>query len=232
MTTHSNIVTQDNLAAADRYFPWIYDTIKEFAGNKILDIGCARGNIADFFKAKELIIGIDVLDEFVSCFKDRFKENKNFYAYKINIEEGAEELIGRGIDTIICLNVLEHIEKDGLALENMRKILVKGGKLIVQVPAFNFLYGTLDEADLHFRRYEKKEIADKIKGAGFKIKKVFYFNLLGVLGWFLSGKVFKDKHFKAERGGLFNKFIPFLRFFEKIMKPPAGLSIFVIAEKE
>ncbi|MFH1452508.1 MAG: methyltransferase type 12, partial [Armatimonadota bacterium] len=105
------------------------------------------------------------------------------------------------------------------------------GRVIIQVPAFMWLYGTLDKADLHFRRYSKSEIVNKVKKAGFKIHKSFYFNFPGIIGWYLSGKVFKDKHFKSGRGKLFNTVIPVIKFVERAVRPPLGLSVFVIAEK-
>lgn len=229
---HNNVLTQDNLESVDKYFSWVYDVIKPFTGQRILDIGCARGNITDFVKGRELVIGIDVLEDFVNDYKNRFKNFKNISAFKCNIEkDNAEFLLNKDIDTIICLNVLEHIENDMQALKNMHRILKTGGKLIIQVPAFACLYGTLDAADIHFRRYGKKEIISRITAAGFKIKKVFYFNIAGIIGWFISGKILKDKHFKKDRGILFNSIIPFLRFIEKAIKPPIGLSIFVAAEK-
>lgn len=229
---HKHIKTQEQFVSMDRYFQWVYKTISPYLGNRILDIGCAGGNICQYFLNKEKVIGVDLLDEFIEEIKRRFKNYPNFEAYKCSLV--SEEFLkyqSRNVDTVTCLNVISHITDDDKALKNVYEILQPKGKLILQVPAFKWLYGTLDEADLHFRRYNKEEIIKKISLTGFLVHKVFYFNMMGIFPWYFSGKIMKENIFSSKKGKLYNIVIPFLKIIESIIKPPFGLSIFVIAQK-
>ena len=134
-------------------------------------------------------------------------------------------------DTVICVNVLEHMKNDKKALENMHSVLEKKGKLILMAPAFQALYGTIDKANKHYRRYNKKQLKSLLKQCNFKIKSMAYMNLFGLLGWWYHNKFLKISVHNTKDLLLFDKLAPFLSFIEKIIPPPVGLSLIVIAEK-
>lgn len=140
-------------------------------------------------------------------------------------------LKNKGFDTIVCFNVLEHIERDDLALENFYEILPKGGVLLVVVPAFDFLFGSMDKYGGHFRRYSVKTLRQKLEKAGFCIEKVRFQNVLGIVGWFLGGKIAKKKLVPEKLFVIFDKFVPFLFEIERLFGPPFGLSILCVAKK-
>ena len=118
-----------------------------------------------------------------------------------------EKLGYDNFDTIICSNVLEHIEKDEFAFKQCNKLLKKNGKLLLIVPQNPDLYGLQDKELGHFRRYTKDEIMTKAKDANFKILKIRNFNAVGVLGWKLNKRSNRSKN-PATLMKLFNILIP------------------------
>src|SRR6185295_819539 len=92
-------------------------------------------------------------------------------------------------ETVFALNVVEHIENDMLAIRNCHKLLKKGGKLIILVPAFQSLYNGFDKELYHYRRYTKHTLNKLFKENSFHLVESKYFNALGILGWYVSGKL-------------------------------------------
>src|SRR5262249_30499806 len=114
-------------------------------------------------------------------------------------------------DTIICLNVLEHIEDDVEALRNMRKLLKPGGKLLLYVPANPRLYCEIDRGVGHYRRYVMKELLDKMQRAGYRVPVSRHHNILGAVGWWINGKVLGKKAIGATDVGGFDLLMPLVK---------------------
>jgi predicted SAM-dependent methyltransferase len=134
--------------------------------------------------------------------------------------------------------VIEHIKNDKLALKNIYKILKPGGTLFLTVPALQKLYGKKDEEVGHYRRYDKKQLTSLLKGAGFQIKMIRYWNLIGVPAVWVSNKIFKTKVSESFRykENLKNKIIQRILSFwfeniENNFNFRIGLTLFVIAKK-
>ncbi|RMG01085.1 MAG: methyltransferase domain-containing protein [Nitrospirae bacterium] len=140
------------------------------------------------------------------------------------------QFIGLGIDTIVCLNVLEHIIDDIGTLENFNRILSPGGRAIILVPAIPKLYGPIDEMLMHKRRYTRTELTEKIKFAGFEIEESHYMNAPAVFGWYLN-KVFKKTKQSPLQVKIYDFFIPLIREIEDLIKPKIGLSVFAVGKK-
>ena len=138
----------------------------------------------------------------------------------------------RKFDTIICLNILEHLKNDGAAVENMISLLQPGGKLIILVPALKTLYGSMDISFEHYRRYNKKDLKSLVHGQNLKIVKFYYLNFLGLLGWFINGRILRKKELPENQTKLFDKLVPFLEYAEKIIKPPLGQSLILVVQKK
>jgi SAM-dependent methyltransferase len=134
------------------------------------------------------------------------------------------------LDSVICLNVLEHVERDEEALRSFHQSLQTGGKLILLVPAGKSLFGSLDVSFKHCRRYDRQELFEKLTRAGFKVKQLRYFNFIGCVGWYLNGKIFRRKTLPAIQLRLFDWLVPLFKLEEKI-GIPFGVSLIAIAEK-
>lgn len=218
---------------ARNYNKSIYQIFKPYIKNNVLEIGCAIGNITKFFLDRELIIAVDISKEYVDFVKKKFLKFSNFRAFKYDAsDENICKLKKYNVDSIVCFNVLEHVKDDNKALRNFNKILNKKGTLCLLVPAIKWLYGTMDRADNHFRRYSKKELKFKLEKNGFRIKKMRYVNFIGAFGWFLNGKILKKNVLPGIQLGLYDKLIPFIFKFERLFGPPFGLSLICICEKK
>ena len=126
---------------------------------RILEIGCGLGNLARYLTDRELYVGTDVSSESVATVVETFSSHPNMRAYVADVTDSTfTELAHFNFDTVISLNVFEHIEDDVLALQNTRKVLQPDGKLILVVPAHDSLYGTMDRSIGHYRRYSKRRM--------------------------------------------------------------------------
>ena len=223
---------QSRLSEVDRYNEWIFDQFQPYIGRRVLDVGCAIGNITQYLLDRELVCGIDVVEEFTAEIKRRFAGQSNFKAALFDIADPAvTALASENIDTIISVNVLEHVEDDMQALDNMNRILEPGGKLLLLVPALQWLYGTMDAADNHYRRYNKRMLRERVSAAGFNVEKVYYMNLIGIAGWFVNGKILKNDLISTAHYSLYNKIVPIISKAESLIHPPIGLSLVSVATK-
>jgi SAM-dependent methyltransferase len=150
---------------------------------------------------------------------------------EIDVEDAAcFEPLKKSFDTIICLNVLEHLSNPDAALMNMAGALRQNGRLLLYVPQHQGLFSTLDEALGHYRRYSKEGLSNDLGRAGFDFEEMLDFNRMGVLGWWWNGKVRKCRNFSRLQLKLFNAMIPILRHFDHLLPWP-GLGLLVVARR-
>ena len=146
--------------------------------------------------------------------------------------EAVEEMKINRLDTIICINTLEHIKNDRRSLSNMVNGISSNGYICILVPAFSWLYGTLDEVAKHYRRYSKKDLLQLVKDLQVDIVKCYYMNFVGGIGWFIKGKILKERRFGNENYTIINMLLPIISFVERIIKPPFGLSLVMVLKKK
>ncbi|GAB6269401.1 MAG: hypothetical protein STSR0002_21430 [Smithella sp.] len=217
------------------YNHWIYDNIQDFIGDDILEVGAGIGNITDFIMFKNKLTLIDIDQNYIDYLKAKysFRDKSNFKVFRTDIQDIKSSLLATNTyDTIICLNILEHLRNDEKAVENMISLLQPGGRLIILVPALNILYGSMDVSFGHYRRYNKKKLKLLIQGQDLDIVKFYYLNSLGLFGWFINGRILKNEELPEYQTKLFDKLVPFLGLAEKIIKPPLGQSLILIAQKK
>jgi SAM-dependent methyltransferase len=145
--------------------------------------------------------------------------------------EDRADLLGERIDTIVCSNVLEHIEADAETLADFRDILPPGGHLVLLVPAHQALYGTLDVHLKHFRRYERQQLERLVTAAGFAVDNIRYLNRPGVFGWWLNSRVLKRTVLPKAQVKAFKWLRPLLTL-EESRPPGFGLSLLVLARRQ
>jgi SAM-dependent methyltransferase len=136
-------------------------------------------------------------------------------------------------DCLVCVNVLEHIEDDSEAMRQMNDLLKAGGHLCLFVPALPWLYGSLDAQFGHYRRYTRRRLEELARQAGFAIEKLRFFYLLGVITWFLMGKILRWRTWNATPVAAYDRLIiPFLRRLERRFSPPLGQSLLMVVRRE
>lgn len=226
-------------SSARNYYQWIVDVLTPYMGKRLLDIGSGYGSHLEFILPTNLeyVLSIDLSEQFVDQLRDRFKEYPNYEAMKFDFGLGDVRtlLVGKEFDTVICLNVLEHIENDLESLKNMHEILQRqNGRLLLQVPAHETLYGNMDALAGHYRRYSRQYLESVLIQAGFQIEQLFFFNSFGALPWFLNARVLRPKTLEMSALNtqlvIYDRyFIPILRRIEANVKFPLGQSLMAVA---
>ncbi|HKX32934.1 MAG TPA: class I SAM-dependent methyltransferase [Blastocatellia bacterium] len=225
--------TLNQLAELDRYNHWVYEQIADALGQRVLEVGSGTGNITQFLCADGRdVIATDIIPSYRRELEKQFGKKANVRVDKFDLTTGApEEFIREPFDTVVCLNVLEHVENDLFALEQMRRVLKPGGKLGLLVPSHQFLYGEVDRAVGHYRRYEKRALTARLKEAGYLVQSMKSFSFVAVLPWLINGRLFKRDYLPAGQANLANRLVPFLKL-ERLIGPPFGLSLVAIAQKK
>jgi SAM-dependent methyltransferase len=216
----------------DRYDGWLFDEMHPFLGNRILEVGCGLGNFTNNLVDSEVVVGIDVSAESIEQVRDRYSEHPHVHTFVADITDDACLELGRFcFDTVISINVLEHIEDDQRALVNTWRLLQPGGVLLLVVPAFEWLYGSMDRSIGHYRRYGKLELAAQLESVGFQIESQKYLNALAALGWLVNGRLLKQTTPPQGQLRLINPIIPLMQRLEAVVSPPIGLSLFTVARR-
>ncbi len=229
----AGVETLRRMASVDKYNDWIFDRIEPHVGQRILEVGCGLGNMTPYFLGREQLVSIDVLPASTRQVQGRFGGQLNFRAFCADIcaAETFEALRPYRFDTAVCLNVLEHIKDDTLALRHMADLLEPGGKLILFVPAGQFLYGQLDAALLHHRRYDAEGLRRQVERAGLSVEMLQHMNPAGIPGWFLASRVLHRETPPRMLLGLFNVLTPAFRWLEDRVRMPVGLSLICVASR-
>jgi SAM-dependent methyltransferase len=225
--------TLDRISKLDAMNGWIVDMIRPYLGRRILEVGCGIGNLTGAFLGGELLVSVDIREEYVLAVREKFGgRNTHFNSVKLDIAaDPVDDLLAYDFDTVICLNVLEHIEDDVEALRKMFRVLRPGGRLLLLVPALRALYGSLDVYVEHYRRYERRELVSKLGQAGFPVERMVFMHLVGALGWWFNSKVLKARILPEKQIGLYDRLVPLFRWTEERLRPPAGLSLVAVAPK-
>jgi len=229
---HLSFYTRWN-AFSGRYFEWQFSQFEPYLGRRVADLGCGVGNLTPFMLDRDLYLGIDSDPEIIDFMKSQYPSTRypNIEIFQSNIlSRDCSNLIkDKKIDTILSINVLEHIEDDNAALQVMLESLPKGGSLCLLIPAFNQLYGTLDELDNHYRRYNKALLLSKLAKFELEIIKLRYFNLIGAIGWFIKCKVFNQKKHTNDNFYIMHYLSSIMKNIEASIDIPFGLSLVVVA---
>lgn len=155
------------MSKLDRINWLLYKKIEPYLGRRILEAGCGNGNLTSQFLDRELIVTVDNDETMLDEVRKRFSQYHNVKINNYNLTDAkVRKLSSYNIDTIICSNTLEHIKDDNTALQNFSALLQQGN-LIVIVPAFEFLYCSLDRGAGHYRRYSLKALSEKLQKSGF-----------------------------------------------------------------
>lgn len=226
------IHTLNIIQGSHRYNQWIYSLLEPYLTGVVLDIGSGLGNIASLFvlpQVEEVILS-DCDENLLAKLRQRSFSLRKYRVVVLDItqDEAVTQFKEERVDTIICVNVLEHIEVDIDALRRMRDMLKPGGRVVILVPALPCLYGTLDACVGHQRRYTQETLKTKMQSSGFNIEDWRYMNIFGVLTWFLAGRVLKQKKFSEKKCYQLDKIVPLLRRVERGFHLPWGQSLMMV----
>lgn len=229
--------TLDAIAGAHNFNQWMYETIKPWCNGKVLEVGSGIGNISKWFlqDKKELALS-DLRENYLDYLRKEFAGSPSLLGiYNMDlVHPQFDELYKDQLETydaVFALNVVEHIENDVLAMKNIKKLLKTGGKAVILVPAYQALYNRFDKELEHYRRYNRAGLAKVFNDAGYKIVHKQNFNFMGIPGWYISGKLQKNKTIPKGQMSLYNKLVPLFKIADKVMFNSIGLSVVIVGEK-
>ena len=202
--------------------------------NKILDYGCAGGPLLEDLRVQGFrnLSGVDISAEAIALCQKRGLSDT------FVVTGTSAPFADASFDWIIASDVLEHIQQEADMLAEWKRLLKAGGRLIVFVPAFSFLWSVHDKRNHHFRRYTRAELRQKTEAAGFAVTRSSYWN------FFLFGPVYLARLGRKKDTGAgdlkevpswVNRGLVALFGLEhallKFMNLPFGVSVFLIAQK-
>ena len=230
--THEGFYILQSVRGAKGFNRWLAQQLHPYVRRRVLEAGCGIGNLSEHFLDREQLICVDNDPFYVDRISHRFGHLENVCTHKMDLTAPEDYSAARDTepDTIICVNVLEHIEDDIGVLRNFYDVLQPNGHLILLVPMHPWLYTGVDRTLGHFRRYTRAELESKFAAVGFEVVKLQGFNRLGSLGWFISGKLFGVKTLSPGQMKLYELLLPIAKLLERIPLLP-HLSIIATGRK-
>src|SRR5262249_21949305 len=178
------------LSRAPNFNIWMAETIGSYCGSRVLEIGSGVGNLTRRLIPRSKYVASDVNPLYLQTLGAISVDRPYMKASYCDITDiSSFPRIEEGYDTVICLNVIEHVEDDSRALLNIKTVLADFGTAIVLVPQGQWNFGTLDQVLGHQRRYSKESLQKLAQGCGFVVKEIREFNRIGTLAWFVNGKI-------------------------------------------
>lgn len=224
------------ISQADRFNKWMYETIQPYVKGRILEIGSGIGNISKYFIHSGATICLsDINPYYLQLLQEHYTSFQNVISIcAIDLQhpsfKQAYNHLKHQFDSLIILNVLEHLENDKTALDNCSFLLKPGGTLVILVPAYSLLYSELDRALGHYRRYSKNTLLKLLQPSPLTAKKCFYFNAFGIIGWLYS-KVLRLRSLPNREMKLFNKVVPLVKKIDTWLCHQIGVSVITVAVK-
>lgn len=218
------------MSFAVNYHRSIIDELEPYLGETIAEVGAGIGSVSKLLLRKRI----------KRLFA--FEPSRNMYLRleeELRQEERAKAVndffspryAHEGFDSVVYINVLEHIRDDRAELVNALEVLQPKGHLLLFVPALPWLYSDLDRQVGHFRRYTKKELSCLVRDVGFALVKARYFDLPGIIPWYVSFVLLRNP---VGRGSvsLYDKLAaPAISLIERAIPPPIGKNVLLIGKK-
>lgn len=218
------------MSFAVKYHKWIIEEFAPYLGDNVAEVGAGIGNISRLLLCCPIkqLYAFEPASNLFPHLQEQLRSEKraipinDFFTHK-NREES--------LDSIVYINVLEHIEKDHVELTNARTALRSGGHLMLFVPALEWLYSNLDKSVGHYRRYNKKQLRLLVKDAGFQILELQYFDFIGIIPWYLNFVLLKRSLNSQAVSYYDNYVVPLMRLIETNVTPPIGKNLLLVAKK-
>ncbi len=222
----------DALSYAPNFNAWMGETIAPYLGDRVLEIGARTGNLTrSLAHRRTYYAATDIGPEHLGALRNRFGHRTNLEVRTLNVEHAADIKYFAGrVDTVVCLNVLEHVKEADLAVRNLFDVLAPGGRAIVLVPQDQSIFGALDTALGHHLRYSQPQLRERLERAGFVVEKMIEFNRVSRPGWWFTGKVLKRQTLARFPLRIFNSLVWLWKKIDESLPWPA-VSIIAIARK-
>lgn len=221
------------MTKAVNYFAWQARLATAQLGRRVVEVGCGIGNFTRMLADREFVFGVDIDSACIAEHQRRFSGQPHIQSAVLDaLDPAFSRLRDHAPDSIVCLNVLEHISDDLATLRAFASILPSGGRAVLMVPAFMGLYGPIDKHLGHYRRYTKSSFAATARQAGFEPAVLRYMNVVGFFGWWANAKILKREEQSDGQIEFFDStVVPVMERLESAIPPPFGQSVFAVLEK-
>ncbi len=218
--------------SAPKFNRWMADTLRPFLTGTVLELGAGVGTMAALLvdKRQNWMVS-DIDDDNLARLEARFGGRRNVVVRRCDLENNQDFVeLGDVFDSVLCTNVIEHVADDENALRNIRGTLRPGGRAVFLVPQDKDLFGTLDLAFGHVRRYSRAELTAKLESAGFRVERMIEFNRASRPFWYAGGRMVRFASLNHRQLALFDRFIWLFRRIDKRLPWPAN-SLVAVAER-
>lgn len=231
----------ESMAFARKYHGWILDVFRPFLGKHIVEVGAGSGSFSKLL----LETGperLDAIEPSVNLYPllaerldraVRITQRQVGYAHRGTLGDTVESIRRAGNpDSVIYVNVLEHVEDDAGELRTIHSLLQAGGHALIFAPAHRWLMGSMDHQLGHYRRYTKASLIQKCKAAGFDIRLSSYFDVLGIIPWWIQYCVLQSETMEPGAVRFYDRYVvPISQFLQRFIHPPLGRNLILVAEK-
>ena len=220
-----------NLERAQRFNRWMADAVRPFVGGRVLEIGAGIGNLTNWLLPRERYVASDINPHYLHYLRNGTVAKPYLEVARVDLEDPASfaQFAGQ-FDTVVCLNVLEHVRDPLQSLRNVHTALAPGGRLVLYVPQGPRLYSTLDEALAHRVRYDREMLLGELAATGFELERWEQFNRASVPAWWVNGKVLRRRNFSRVQLKGFDWLVPLLRRVDRWLPWP-GLGMIAVARR-
>ena len=219
----------EDLEHSKNYSAWILELIGPHISGRIFEVGAGRGTYSTYFADHGHLTALEPSEAQSVALRERLKDYPNAVVVTAPLNGAAAP---GSYDTVVLLNVLEHIPDDHEALRDIYESLAPGGKMVLWVPAFEALYGKFDQRIGHYRRYRRNELLALVHNVGFQQVTAKYTNMPGFFAWWLIVRVLGRAPTAGRLTAVHDRyFIPVIRRVERVVRPPVGQSLMVVAQR-
>jgi SAM-dependent methyltransferase len=216
---------------ARNYRQYEFDMVAPWCGRSLLEIGSGLGDFSDQFEGRLDRLVVSDNDQYcVSELKKRYQGREDVEVLQLALP--CHVPVSAPVDTVIAMNVLEHIEDDVKALECLSDALVPGGRVVVWVPGYQQLYGDFDRKVGHVRRYTPATLSAAVRNAGLEVESCKPINFLGGIAWWLAVRKGGTGYPNPRLVRVYDRVVvPLTRLIEKAVTPPFGQTVLCVARR-
>jgi SAM-dependent methyltransferase len=214
---------------ARNYRRYERDVIAPFVGSSMLEIGSGLGDFSAQFLPRLARLVVSDSDPYcVGQLTKRYVDDRSVQVLELVLP--ADIPLSEPVDTVVAMNVLEHIVDDVAALRCLARVTRPGGRIVLWVPGYPQLYGDFDRKVGHVRRYTPKTMQAAVTAAGLSIDTLRPINMLGGIAWWFAVRRAGVGYPNPRVVRVYDRLVvPATRFIERFVRPPFGQTVFCVA---
>jgi len=224
------------LGQARRYYDWILEILQPWIGRTVLECGAGSGHMTRRLLALSgpRVIASEVEDGYLPELEALCRPPQSS-VLRLDLEALTPDVLAHirslDVDTVLMVNVLEHVGDDAACITRLAEALPSGGRILIMVPAHRRLYSPLDHLYGHHRRYSREDVRHLATMAGMRIRVLRSMNLPGAIAWWLLHRVIGRTSLTPTGTRIFDVCVPVIAAIERLVHPPFGQSVVAVLER-